>query len=237
VKLSEDDARQLRGASLADVDLAAADGDETVCADVEPRAPIVRDDEKTVAQPRPEGAVVLRQVPRVGARWLKGIDVSSARGWQRRRCVHRSPKGSQDARIHAAAADIALHGSPHVRVGSVRATIEQRCAGEDHSRSAVAALKGRLVQECTLQRVEPVSGGEPLDRRDIVADRIGQGGDACADDLAFEKHRADAAHALGAAELCAGEVQLLAEDVEERSLRLEGDLMRHPVDDDRGHGE
>ncbi len=83
---------------------------------------------------------------------------------------------------------------------------------------AVAALKRPFVEERLLDRVQRVSLGQALDGDDRLAvgarDRRAAGEDA----LPVHQHRAGAALALAAAVLGAGQLQLFAQDVEQRPV-------------------
>src|SRR5262249_51472306 len=87
---------------------------------------------------------------------------------------------------------------------------------------------GRLPRRRAVGR-EPVDGGdlgavEAADRRDAGADR-----------LAVDMHGAGAALRDPAAELAAGQSDLLAQHPEKRHLALDIEPMRGPVDLDRDH--
>ena len=83
-----------------------------------------------------------------------------------------------------------------------------------------------MLAERLLQRVQRAAGGEALDRRRPRApsawtaktrhERIG---------CPSSEHGARAADAVLAAEVRAGEAEVLAQDVGERAARLDGDLV------------
>jgi hypothetical protein len=104
----------------------------------------------------------------------------------------------------------------------------------DHRRAdlagrAVAALKRVVRDEGRLHRVEVVGPAEPLDRRDRVALVHGGETQAGVNAHAVHQHRAGAAMAVVAALLGAGEMQVLAQSVEQRDARVEFDPSRLPV--------
>jgi hypothetical protein len=110
----------------------------------------------------------------------------------RLRTVHlprRELNGGHDLRVGAAQADVAVHGAEDLLVRRARRRLEQRDAGHDHPRGAVAALQRVLVDERLLERVELPAALEALDGRDLLAGRGGGGGLAGADWLAVEEGR------------------------------------------------
>src|ERR1044071_1277829 len=62
---------------------------------------------------------------------------------------------------------------------------------------------------------------QAFDRRDLLAVDATDGRDARAHWLALDEHRARAAFRFAAAVLCSGQVQLIAQDVEQRRLRID----------------
>ena len=111
---------------------------------------------------------------------------------------------------------------------------QQRRGGADLPRRAVAALEAVVADEGGLQRVEAAVGREPLDGDDLlpaaVHDREGEAGVVAP---AVDEDGAGAARALVAAFLGAGEVEVLAQGVEERGARIEAELVDAAVDVER----
>ena len=87
-----------------------------------------------------------------------------------------------------------------------------------------------MVVERLLHRRQALGLAEALDRRDLGAVDGGDRGQARAARLAVDEHGAGAAAALLAAGLRARDVELLAEDAQERRERRARDLVLDPVD-------
>jgi hypothetical protein len=73
--------------------------------------------------------------------------------------------------------------------------------------------------------------GEALDRQDRAVLGVHDSRHAAPERLAVDEHRAGAADALAAARLRTGDVEVVAQDLEEASVRVARDLPRDPVDD------
>ena len=80
-----------------------------------------------------------------------------------------------------------------------------------------------------LQRAQLLRRAEALDGRDLVALGVGGEHQAGLDRLAVEEHRAGAAGAAVADLLGAGEVEVVAQRVEQRHPRLDGHLPHRAV--------
>src|ERR1043166_218815 len=74
-----------------------------------------------------------------------------------------------DARISAAAAQVPLHGLRDLIVIRVWIFPEQRNAGDDHARGAVAALHGAGFEKRLLQRMHAAIFLEAFDGGDVAA--------------------------------------------------------------------
>src|ERR1051325_3183267 len=77
--------------------------------------------------------------------------------------------GGDDARIGAAAADVAAHRLAHVVVRRSPALVEQRDGGHDLTGGAVAALKSVVRDECLLHWMQLITVGQTFDRRYAMA--------------------------------------------------------------------
>ena len=80
--------------------------------------------------------------------------------------------------------------------------------------------------------MQPTVAGQPFDRRDDMAGGVGDARLAGLDRLAVEEDGARAAFALAAAELGAGQAQLLAQREEQAPIRPGRELPCDAVDDD-----
>ena len=121
----------------------------------------------------------------------------------------------EDLRVPRAAAKVARQRLADLVVGRVRAA-RQQVGGRDHEPwRAEAALNRARLGESRLNRMQLAVLGQPLDRHELVAVRLGREDKAGADESAVEEHGAGAALALLARVLRAGEAEPLAEDVEQ----------------------
>src|SRR5262245_29874670 len=153
-------------------------------------------------------------------------------------CFGRCPQhGSDDAIVRAAAAEIAVEALAHLLLARPRIGIEQCLRAHDHAVGAVAALRRLLADEGALERVRFVDRAQPLDGGDTgIAERPDLG-DAGADWPPVGQHRAGAALGKAAAELGAVELEIVAQNIEQRRVRLGRHRPAHAVDVQAdGHG-
>ena len=167
--------------------------------------------------------------------------------------LHALPPGDlgdriDDVGIGAAAADVAAHaladlGSRRLRrrrqVGAHMARnagldlVEHRNRRADLPGRAVAALIAVMLHEGGLHRVQVVGRAQPLDGGDAVALVHDRQREARRDPPPVDDHGARAALALIAPLLGAGEVQVLAQRVEQRRPRVELELAGYAVHRER----
>src|SRR5205807_8527486 len=106
---------------------------------------------------------------------------------------------------------------------------QKRLGCHQHPRRAVAALRGAFLSERDLKGMERVRTGEAFDRRHFgVANERGKG-QAREDRDAVNEDRAGTALAQLAAVLRTSKVELLAQDFEERVMRIGRDRSRLAV--------
>src|SRR4051794_26450529 len=113
------------------------------------------------------------------------------------------------------------------------AAVEVRLTGDQHARRADAALRATRQQERPLQRREltgPRPRRQPLDGEDLAALDLRDRHETRVDHEPVDENRAGAALTLAAALLCAGQAEILAEDVQEPAAAGNGDLDRTGVD-------
>ena len=97
--------------------------------------------------------------------------------------------------------------------------------GAELAGRAVAALERVALDERGLQRVQLVAAGEPLDGRQLRA-VVGDGErEARVGTAPVDQDRARAALAVVAALLRAGQLEVLAEEVEQRGADVDGELV------------
>src|SRR5689334_16008378 len=135
-----------------------------------------------------------------------------------------------DVRVGRAAADVAAHVLGDVGIGAGVALLDEGDRRHDLAGRAVSTLECVVLDEGPLHRVQLLFAGQPLDRRHLVP-LAGHGqGQAGEHPPAIDPDRAGAAGALVAALLGAGEVEVLAQRVEQAHPGLEGDRVRPAVD-------
>ena len=105
--------------------------------------------------------------------------------------------------------------------------------GHDLARCAETALHSVMVDEGLLDRVEFVAVRQSFNRGDFGAVMHRRQCQARDDSLAVEKNRARTARALIAALLGAGEIEMIAQRVEQSRPRRDGKLCRFAVDRQR----
>src|SRR5207237_6479567 len=98
---------------------------------------------------------------------------------------------------------------------------------------AEAALARLLLDERALQGMELLDGAETLDGRDAPLDRRRNGCDARAHVLAVDQHRARATLREPAAELRPVQLEVVAEDIEQRRVCVDRDRPPLTVDAQR----
>ena len=112
---------------------------------------------------------------------------------------------------------------------------EERRRAHQHPRRAVAALERVVRAERLLERGQLAAAGQTLDRLDARA--VGLDGEhhAALDEHAVDDHRAGAAVARVAADVAAGEVEVVADEVDQQLPRLDLALVDDAVDGDGDH--
>ena len=128
--------------------------------------------------------------------------------------------GGDDVGIGSAAADVAAHQLLDVGVGGTAWFLQQRHAGHDLSRGAIAALVAVMLHERGLHRVQIAGLAEAFDRRDLVLFMHRGKRQAGVHAAAVDVDRARAALAMIAALLGAGQIRALAQGIEQRRARV-----------------
>src|SRR6266850_3208613 len=136
----------------------------------------------------------------------------------------------EDLDVAGAAAQIAGQSLADLLARRLGPRVEERLRGAQDPRSAVAALRGAELRERQLQRMGARTDREPLDREDRTILALEAEDQARQLRPAVEEHRAGAALAQLAAVLGPGQAEILAQDLEQRLVRREGDLLRLSVD-------
>ena len=158
-------------------------------------------------------------------------------GSHRRASFRDVANGRDDVRIGGAATDVAAHPLADLRVGQrdragrhvgggvagpAGLRLGEHADGRaDLAGGAVAALEAVVLDEGGLQRVQGARRAETFDRHDLVALVHDGERQARVDAPAVDQHRAGAALPVVAALLGAGQVQVLAQRVEQRRARVQ----------------
>ena len=146
---------------------------------------------------------------------------------------HRLLDRRDDVGIGAAAADVAAHQLADL-VGGLRLAFgDQPGRRADLSRRAVAALERVMVDERLLQRMQRAVRRQAFDRGDLGAVLHDGQRQAGIDAPAVDQHRAGAALAVVAALLGAGQVEVVAQRVEQGRPRRDLELRLDAVDGQR----
>src|SRR5262249_30476168 len=99
-----------------------------------------------------------------------------------------------------------------------------------HARRTEAALESMMLAEACLQRRQPLILRQPFDGDDFAALGLDRQHQAAADSLAVEKHGASTANPMLAANMRAGQPQMMAQAIGERQARLDRNLDFMAVD-------
>ena len=160
--------------------------------------------------------------------------------------LRRAADRCDDAGVRAAATQIAAHPLANLIVGKSRRPglgFERHCAGHsrrgfvehrdcraDLSGRAIAALKGVVLDECGLDRVQRAALSDALDRRYPLAVVCDGEREAGIDPTSVGQHGAGAALAAIAAFFGAGKAQPVAQRIEQGHARVELEIVVGTVD-------
>jgi hypothetical protein len=136
--------------------------------------------------------------------------------------------GRANARKRATPADIADRSSQLV-VGWRGIAGEERADGHDHAGLAITTLRDLVVDPGLLHRMKTCCA-KPFNGDDLyVSDRAHRDA-ATAHSFAVDMDGAGSARTYAAAEFCAGEMEFVAKNPEQRGFGLDVDVMIGPVD-------
>src|SRR5690606_21816927 len=164
-------------------------------------------------------------------RWCLSLRVSL------RQLVRCLMDGSTDARIGAAAADIAAHGLVDLLFGGCGAGLEQAYRRHDLPRLAIAALGDVLLDPGLLHHLAHWIGLHAFNGGYRSSGHVRDRCDAGADRRAIHMHRAGAAQRHAAAELGAGHAQLVTQRPEQRHVVGDVEVPGLTIDLKLWHGE
>ena len=137
--------------------------------------------------------------------------------------------GGRDLRMAAAAANQALERTRHLFRGGVWVLVKKRFGGQNPAVQAIAALEGLRLDERRLDRVGMLGGAETLQGDDFFSVCAGDRKHARSHGNLVKKHGARAALAESATEARIIEAGVVAENIEERALGIDINLMRLAV--------
>ena len=138
--------------------------------------------------------------------------------------------GIDDRGVPGAPAEHAAQAVEHLGRRRARVSRDEVAGRHQHPRRAGAALRAAAGEERGLERRRAAGPGETLDRLDAPALDLARGDEAGADLLPVEPHGARAAVAGVAADLGAGQAEVLAQDVHEAAPPVRPHLDASPVD-------
>src|SRR5262249_31298788 len=135
--------------------------------------------------------------------------------------LRRLMDGLDDVLVAGASAQVPLEGQSDLRVRGIRIDLEQIDDGHDHAGGAEAALQAVLLVKRLLHGMEVTVPVEALDRCDLSAVGLDCKDGARLHGASVEMDGAGAANGRVAADLRAGEIEVVAEKVDEQRARLD----------------
>src|ERR1017187_243385 len=132
--------------------------------------------------------------------------------------------------MRAAAAQMRVERLADLRVGRVRGALEQSNRPHDHPRNAVAALRGLLVDERLLHRMQTPGARQSLERHDAATDERVDARRARRGRLTVHQDGAGKALLESAAVLGGRQAEIVSQYLQERRVRLHRDELSPSVD-------
>lgn len=132
--------------------------------------------------------------------------------------------------ITGAAADVAAEALLDLLDARIGVLAQGRCRRHHHAGNAVAALAGAGLVKGPLHRCKLAGRCQPLDGLDPGPVRLSDRHEAGLDQLAVDEHRTGAALTGAAAFLGAGQVEVVAQEVEQPQMRRGPSLHRPAID-------
>jgi hypothetical protein len=140
------------------------------------------------------------------------------------------PDSSDDARIPATAAKIAVQRSLDLRVIGTRIGLQECRRSENHARNTVAALHCAFVDERLLDSVQLSVLRQALDSNDPLSSGRLNRQPATRHGLVIHKHRAGTALTFATSVFGASKTEILAQDLEQGAVGLGFDIVPFTVD-------
>src|SRR5262249_8007575 len=132
-------------------------------------------------------------------------------------------RGVHDVLVAGAAAEVGGDRVADVVLGRLRVIAKERGQRHQDAGRAKATLQAVRLTKGALQWIaRAVRGGQALDRLNLMAVRLDGQHQARAGWLAVDEDRARAAHAVLAADMGAGQREILSNEITEEQARLDG---------------
>ena len=123
-----------------------------------------------------------------------------------------------------------LHPRQNLRIGGVRFFIQQADSAQNHASRAITALESPFGEERFLHRMKLIAIGQPLDRQDRLLVGLRNRCKTSRHTLAVEEHGASSTLAFPATVFRSRQLQVLAQNIEQRPLGVGGDSSWLSVD-------
>jgi hypothetical protein len=136
-----------------------------------------------------------------------------------------------DSAVDAAAANVAIHLADDLLLSGIGGALKQRNRRNDHTGSAIGALEGFNIQKRLLDRMQAVRAAQAFDGSDFPSNRRGHGKPTGTLGSPVNQHGTSTTLPFAASVFCAGQAQIIAQNVEQRLLRLNIYLLLGAIDE------
>jgi hypothetical protein len=126
------------------------------------------------------------------------------------------PDSLEQLYVAGTATEVALQRCADIFIAGIRLLSQKSDEGHDHSWRAEAALKGTMLNQLPLQRMQVIWSAQAFDGLDIAPMHPPQRRQAGADRLIVDDDSAGAAFPIAAPDLGSAQVQALPQEVCER---------------------
>jgi hypothetical protein len=128
-----------------------------------------------------------------------------------------------DPNMGTAPAEIVVHSRNDLIAGRFRVRYQETVGLENHAGRAESALKGIVLDKGLLDRVKLAVFGEPLNGFDVSSRDVPHGQLTGGNRLVVQKDRTGAAQTLSATKFRSGKGQIVSQNPQERSIRVDFD--------------
>jgi hypothetical protein len=139
----------------------------------------------------------------------------------------------KDSCVSSTAAELSANRVAELLIGHLASALVHRQRAHQEARSAKTALQSVVAAKRLLEGVQLSVGCEALDRRYLGALGLYAEHQARAGGPSVNEHRAASAHAVLTTDVRAGQPNNMAQDVGQQPARLDFNLMKNTVDDER----